>query len=257
LAADVVADSRQRRGVGIAKRAAGVGSGMMRRRAMPEGATREFDEIVSGNAAWDESIQKLNPSFLPELAQGQHPLCLRFGCSDSRVPPDTICGAVPGTLFVHRNIADLTSDTDPSFLAVLQYAVEALQVPHIAVCGHMNCGGLGAVLDELVTGHVGRWLMPAREVFERNRREFEVIQDRVERINRLAELNVLAQVRTIVRSPIVQRAWERRLTLTIHALLYEMETGLLRELGGAISGPPGEREAGGKPVDRGGGAGRL
>jgi carbonic anhydrase len=104
---------------------------------------REFEEIVSGNAAWDESIQKLNPSFLPELAQGQHPLCLWFGCSDSRVPPDTICGAMPGTLFVHRNIANLTSDTDPSFLAVLQYAVEALQVPHIAVCGHTNCGGLG------------------------------------------------------------------------------------------------------------------
>jgi carbonic anhydrase len=86
--------------------------------------------------------------------------------------------------------------------------------------------------------------MPVREVFERNRRELEVIQDRVERINRLAELNVLTQVRTIGRSPIVQRARERGLALTIHALLYEMETGLLRELGGPISGPPGEREAG-------------
>ncbi len=164
-------------------------------------------------------------------------MCLWLGCSDSRVPPDTICGAPPGTLFVHRNIANLAPAGDASFRAVLEYAVSALKVPSIVVCGHSNCGGLTAVVEAAVSGDVERWLAPARALYEASRTELDTLSDIRGRVNRLAELNVLAQVQAISRAACVREAWHCNQTLTIHGFFYELATGQLRDLAVSISAP--------------------
>ncbi|MFG0251485.1 MAG: carbonic anhydrase [Phycisphaerales bacterium JB038] len=203
----------------------------------------DINTLLASNETWSRSVVQSNPSFLPSLARGQAPICLWLGCSDSRVPPDTVCGAPPGTLFVHRNIANLAPTDDASFRAVLQYAVAALKVPHIVVCGHSNCGGLTAVVEAAASGDVERWLRPARELYEANRPELDSIADLRGRVNRLAELNVEAQVRAISRTAAAQEAWQCKQELTIHGLMYELATGQLRDLGVSISAAPQPQEA--------------
>ena len=82
-------------------------------------------------------------------AEGQRPPVLLIGCCDSRVSPEVIFDAGPGEIFVVRNIGALvppfTDDDDPSETpAAIEYAVLALQVAHIVVMGHAQCGGMRA-----------------------------------------------------------------------------------------------------------------
>ena len=81
-------------------------------------------------------------------AKGQKPPSLLIGCCDSRVSPESIFAAGPGEIFVVRNIAALVPPYDPGMVqetaAAIEYAVQALQVAHIVVMGHSQCGGVRA-----------------------------------------------------------------------------------------------------------------
>src|SRR5262249_7774425 len=83
-----------------------------------------------------------DPDFFRRLERQQAPHYLWIGCSDSRVPANTIVGLDPGELFVHRNVANLASPQDANYLSVLQFAVDVLRVQHIMVVGHYGCGGV-------------------------------------------------------------------------------------------------------------------
>jgi Carbonic anhydrase len=80
---------------------------------------------------------------------GQEPPALLIGCCDSRVSPETIFNAGPGEIFVVRNIAALVppyaaTGGREETSAAIEYAVQALQVGHIVVMGHAQCGGVRA-----------------------------------------------------------------------------------------------------------------
>src|ERR1700747_3343294 len=102
----------------------------------------EHRRLLLANKAWVEEKLRLLPGFFSKQAETQTPEFLWIGCSDSRVPAEDITGTEPGELFVHRNIANMVVHTDFNMLSVLQYAVEALKVKHVIVCGHYNCGGI-------------------------------------------------------------------------------------------------------------------
>src|SRR6185312_16355701 len=172
-----------------------------------------------------------DPGFFRRLTGQQAPRYLWIGCSDSRVPANQIIDLDPGEVFVHRNIANLASPQDANYLSVLQFAVDVLKVQHVLVVGHYGCGGVAAAVDTKRLGLVDHWLHPIREVCQTHRAELDAIPDRNARLDRLCELNVMRQVRTVVADVFVQDAWARGLALSVHGWVYSLATGLVNDLG--------------------------
>ena len=107
-------------------------------------------KLFENNRAWAEQRKIEDPQYFERLSQTQMPEYLWIGCADSRVPANEIVGLGPGELFVHRNIANLAPSLDANVQSVLQYAVEALKVKHIIVCGYYGCGRCACGFARLV-----------------------------------------------------------------------------------------------------------
>jgi len=167
----------------------------------------------------------------------QKPSFLWLGCSDSRVPANQIIGLKPGEVFVHRNIANLLLHTDLNALSVLQYAVQYLQVKHIIVCGHYGCGGVAAAYNDKYLGVIDHWLGAIKDEYHKHKEEVDALPKPTDRINRLVELNIMAQVARVSTTSIVQQAWARGQDLKIHGLVYGLEDGIIKDLHVPISGP--------------------
>jgi carbonic anhydrase len=120
-------------------------------------------------------------------------------------------------------------------LSVLQYAVEILRVKHIIVCGHYGCGGVKAALEEGSHGLIDNWLGHIRDVYRRWSEELAKISDGTRRVDRLCELNVIAQAANVGHTTVVQEAWSRGQALTIHGWIYGISNGLLKDLGACVS----------------------
>ncbi|MDB2207839.1 carbonic anhydrase, partial [Mycobacteroides abscessus] len=86
-----------------------------------------------------------------ELANGQNPQVMLFGCSDSRVAAEIIFDQGLGDMFIVRTAGQVI---DSAVLGSIEYAVAVLGVPLIAILGHDSCGAVGATLDALDTGEV-------------------------------------------------------------------------------------------------------
>ena len=154
---------------------------------------------------------------------------LWIGCSDSRVSPNLIMDLPPGEVFVHRNVANLVVPSDPSLLAVLQFAVETLRVRCVVVGGHYGCGGVNAFLDESPTGPLGDWLDNLHRVARTHRSDLAKLQGDAQ-WQRLCKLSVIDQVRKVAATDIVRDAWHAGADLEVHGLLYRIEDGHLERL---------------------------
>lgn len=190
---------------------------------------KSYKKLIEGNIEFSESRIKEDPDYFKNLATGQQPEYLWIGCSDSRVPANEITGTRSGEIFVHRNIANLVVHTDSNLHSVLEYAVVYLKVKHIIVCGHYGCGGVIAAMSNKHFGFVDNWLRNIKDVYQRNATELEAITDENQRANRLAELNVIEQVRNLAKTTIVQKAWAER-ELHLHGWIYGLNNGLIKDL---------------------------
>lgn len=189
-----------------------------------------LDYLFANNTRWAEDIKKEDPEFFNKLAQQQKPEFLWIGCADSRVPANEIVGLLPGELFVHRNVANLVIQTDLNCLSVLQYAVEYLQVKHIIVTGHYGCGGVKAAMETKQLGMIDYWVRSIRDVYFNHQEEMQSICDEAERIDRLCELNVEQQVANVAHTNIVQNAWKKGQSVTIHGWVYSICDGIIRQI---------------------------
>lgn len=196
-----------------------------------------LDECFAANRQWAAKLVESDPEFFTRLEGLQAPDLLWIGCSDSRIPANQIIGRAPGEVFVHRNIANVVEHTDVNCLSVLQYAVDVLKVKHVVVVGHYGCGGVRAAMQAQPLGLIDNWLRHIRDVHLWNREELNAIEDMEKRTNRLAELNVESQVANVCHTTIVQDAWNRGQTLTVHGWIYSLHDGLLRDLGLVVESP--------------------
>jgi carbonic anhydrase len=191
---------------------------------------KDLQRLFDNNRALVAQVTSTDPTFFLRQAGKQEPHFLFVGCADSRVPLETLTGALPGEMFVHRNIANQVMPTDLNLLSVLQYGVEALDVKHVIVCGHLQCGGIKAALGPPVHGLVDHWLAGIRDCIQLHADELGGYTDEQKRFDRLVELNVLRQVLNLSRTPIVQRAWRRSRRPLLHGMVYSLTDGLLRQV---------------------------
>ena len=199
-----------------------------------------LEELFERNRAWATATVARDPGFFTELARHQSPEYLWIGCADSRVPANEILDLPPGDVFVHRNIANVVTHTDLNCLSVLQYAVDVLRVRHVIVCGHHGCGGVAAALEGARHGLVDNWLRHVADVAQKHAAVLDPLGHEERRV-RLCELNVVEQVANVCQTTVVEDAWARGDDLTVHGVVYDLQDGLLRDLGvsrsrGTISG---------------------
>lgn len=200
---------------------------------------KDLKRLIDQNRAWAQNITANDPEFFPNLAKQQSPAYLWIGCSDSRVPATQLVGLMPGEMFVHRNVANVVVHTDFNCLSVMQFAVDVLKVEHIIVCGHHNCGGVKAAMDNPTLGLIDNWLRHVQDVWQKHEAALAKIDDEAKRLDRLCELNVIAQVLNASRTTIVQSAWERGQDLVVHGWIYDLKDGLIRDLGVSIDSAAG------------------
>jgi carbonic anhydrase len=197
---------------------------------------KSYQKLLSNNKAWANEKTRVEPDFFDKLSKGQTPEYLWIGCSDSRVPANEITGTNPGEIFVHRNIANMVVHSDMNMLSVLSYAVEVLKVKHIIVCGHYGCGGVIAAMGNKQFGLIDNWLRHIKDVYRLHQSELDAITDIEERGRKLVELNVIEQVNDLGKTSIVQNAWKNKQDLHLHGLVYDINDGIINDLGVNIKG---------------------
>ncbi|WP_037575572.1 carbonic anhydrase [Sporocytophaga myxococcoides] len=190
---------------------------------------KSYNKLLEGNRKWAAEQLEKDANYFEKLSKVQKPEYLWIGCSDSRVPCEVITGAIPGEIFVHRNIANMVIHTDLNLLSVLEYAVKFLKVKHIILCGHYGCGGIQSSMDNIAYGYVDNWLRNIKEIYVNNIDELEALPTKEERVNRLVEINVVEQVKNLCKTKVVQIALEQK-TLKVHGWVYGMKEGLIHEM---------------------------
>jgi carbonic anhydrase len=198
----------------------------------------DLSDLLEKNRAWAAAQLAADPEFFSRLASGQSPRLLWIGCSDSRVPAEELLGVGPGELFVHRNVANIVAYNDINMAAVVEFALNALKIEDIVVCGHYGCGGIRAACqDRLPASYIGDWLMIAARArmavdqkFAGGRRPDEDTYLRM-----VVEANVALQLEHLTNLTVVRRRMDEAPGIPrLHGWVYDITTGLVK----VVQGPP-------------------
>jgi carbonic anhydrase len=197
---------------------------------------KTINNLLQQNKEWAAAMTEADANFFEKLRQMQAPEFLWIGCSDSRITPVTSLGILPGEMFVHRNVANLVIYSDMNCLSVMQFAIEILKVKHLIVCGHYNCGGVKAALEDARYGLIDNWLRHLQDIAEKHRPLLDSLETREAQLDKLCEINVIEQVVNAGETTFVREAWERGQKLMIHGWIYTIADGIYRDLKVTIDG---------------------
>jgi carbonic anhydrase len=184
--------------------------------------------LLDGNKRFVSEVFERERDYFEELAKQQRPTVLWIGCSDSRVPVNTITQTRPGEIFVHRNVGNIVATNDWNLSAVLEFSINHLRIPDIVVCGHYGCGGIAA-LDEKNADdrYIPIWLNNAYKARERVddkllELHFQIPEE--QRMNLIVEENVRLQLEHLQEYPFVRNAMQDS-ALSLHGWVYDMSSG--------------------------------
>ena len=189
-----------------------------------------YEQIFENNRKWVVRQKVSDKDFFRRLAAGQDPDFLYIGCSDSRVTAEDLMGVQPGEVFVHRNIANIISNTDLNVMSVINFAVTHLRVKHIVVCGHYLCGGVRAAMQPHDLGILNPWLRNIRDVYRLHRHELNTIENEEHRFDRLVELHVEEQCINVLKTAVVQKAFLKTGYPLVHGWVFNVRSGELVDL---------------------------
>jgi carbonic anhydrase len=196
-----------------------------------------LDDLLEKNRRWAAAQLARDPEYFTRHVEAQRPRLLWIGCSDSRVPAEEILGAGPGELFVHRNVANIVAYNDINVASVIEYALAALHVPDIVVCGHYGCGGVAAACQpKLPASYIGDWLMIAQRararVDERITAAGAELPAAQAYLRLVVEENVRLQLEHLGNLTVVRRQWDATPGLPrLHGWVYDLRTGLVSSVG--------------------------
>ncbi|MBB4212644.1 carbonic anhydrase [Rhodothalassium salexigens DSM 2132] len=191
-------------------------------------------KLTAGVVKFQREVYPDRRAMFETLTQGQKPEALFITCSDSRVDPTMVTQTEPGELFICRNAGNIvpphTTHTG-AMTAAIEYAIGALKVPHIVVCGHSQCGAMTGALnpDSLADlPHTHEWLDYARAAVQIvQTRDRELSQE--EKLKRLIEENVILQLTHLRSHPYVAQALAEG-TVTLRGWVYDIGTGGMHAL---------------------------
>ncbi|KAI0260065.1 carbonic anhydrase [Gloeopeniophorella convolvens] len=198
-----------------------------------------LSDLLAANESWASAVFASDQGFFDRGVNiKQTPKFLWIGCADSRLPASVMTSSKPGDMFVHRNIAGLVHPDDENVLATISLAIELVHVEHILVVSHTRCGGtwtsLNAVLGKETVPPpapvLNKWLAPLIDLAKSLHPSSDP-DSFVEEWDKLAEASVRQQFNNVVNTETVKRAWESGKKLSVHALIYDVATGRLRDLG--------------------------
>lgn len=209
-----------------------------------------IDDLLKGNAKFVSGEFRPNEPYYRSIAAKQTPTVLWIGCSDSRVSEHQMTGSKPGTMFVHRNVANIVAFNDVNISAILEYGVVHLKIEDIIVCGHTRCGGIAAIEDGVHENYIADWLCiatGAKEAADRIAKERKLSRD--EKLAVLTEENVKLQIKHLKNLALIRNMHAKGALPRIHGWLYRVETGEIEVLVDG-RGPASRRAAGKKAARR-------
>lgn len=187
--------------------------------------------LLEGNKRFVSEYFEKEREFFRGLAKDQKPTVLWIGCSDSRVPVNTITQTRPGEVFVHRNVGNIVATNDWNLSAVLEFSINHLDIPDIVICGHYGCGGINALDDkDGEDKYIPIWLNNAYKAKERVDEKLQglhIDMPKEERMKLIVEENVRLQLEHLQEYPFVRRAMQAK-ALNIHGWVYDMESGEIK-----------------------------
>lgn len=193
-------------------------------------------EIVEGFLKFQCEVVPVHKALFSKLATSQAPRTLFISCSDSRMVPELVTQCEPGDLFVVRNAGNIVPSFGPEpggVSATVEYAVAALSVTDVVICGHSDCGAMTAIATCQCLDHmpaVSRWLRYADSAKWVN--EVREHGSERERIDSMVRENVIAQLNNLKTHPSVAMALAQG-RLNLHGWVYDIESGSIDALDGA------------------------
>jgi carbonic anhydrase len=191
-------------------------------------------KLLEGNQRFVAETFEREKDFFASLSKAQSPTVLWIGCSDSRVPVNTITQTKAGEVFVHRNVGNIVATNDWNLSAVLEFSINHLRIPDIVICGHYGCGGIQA-LDEVNSDdkYIPVWLINAYKAKERVDEKVRALHIEIpheQRMRLIVEENVRLQLEHLEEYPFVRKAVVEG-KLNLHGWVYDMLSGEIRVIG--------------------------
>lgn len=188
-----------------------------------------LEKLVKGIHNFQQGYFAKNRELFEHLAEdGQSPETLFLTCSDSRVMPNLITGSGPGELFIVRNVGNVVPHVDlpGGTAAAIEYAIEVLEVPHVIICGHTQCGAMDAILNPATMEtlpFVKKWLEQTEQVRATIEANYADLSAEARLTAAVAE-NVLGQIENLREYPFVARRLEAG-ELHVSGWVFDVGTG--------------------------------
>ena len=189
-----------------------------------------MQKLVEGIHKFQGESFSQDQKLFETLAEGQHPLALFITCSDSRIDPNRLTQTKPGELFIQRTAGNIVPPYGSVFAgeaATIEYAVTALKIRDIIICGHSHCGAMGGLLDPASVESmpaVKEYLKHAESTRRIVTENYAHLTDPGKRLTLTVEENVLVQLESLRTHPSVAAAVGRG-DLKLHGWVYKFETG--------------------------------
>ena len=186
-------------------------------------------KLAAGIAKFQREVYPKLKDLFQALAEGQSPEALFITCSDSRIDPNLVTQTEPGELFICRNAGNIVpphTNHTGAMTASIEFALGALKVPHVIVCGHSNCGAMKGALARHTLGalpHVAEWLTYVRAAVEIVDSQGTNLTEE-DRLRRLTEENVILQLDHLRTHPTVARALAAG-EAELHGWVYDIASG--------------------------------